>query len=333
VTIVDDTATEAEEVPAGLRPLEGAAPFTCPDCAFQSLSRAGYRRHRTRTHNDAPADPRYRAPRSRGAQPSAPPSTDGGDDAPETGDLGATGDEAAAAGPLEAELGHPDEGQPGQPTPAKRSWRDYLDANKRAEMRAQRPPRERKKYTGKREPLDSDAAWLYGHIGGLVVNTGGPYTPVGRVVEMQAPAFGRVFDATVAGTWPDKVLQPIIREGKKWRTVGEIVALPVMTAIAINKPELLGIQEVYGHEGELAGITMTGPLAGEYYAVWQANAVEMAKVFEVKEAKRQADFTEIRKLPMFANLPPDVDPVMFLIYQTFAPTPTPATEPEGAPAP
>lgn len=98
---------------------------------------------------------------------------------------------------------------------------------------AKRPLTERifgkwgKKDRGPRQPLGdfaedtwSDLAWL-----------AAPIPPLAKILEVQAPYAGAVFDDQVAGTFVDAALQPIARNAGMFRALNGLAGPPVYTAL------------------------------------------------------------------------------------------------------
>jgi len=67
--------------------------------------------------------------------------------------------------------------------------------------------------------------------------------PVGRCVQLEAPLAAREIDKVIAGTFLDRILQPIFRKGDQLEGLGAIIALPVMVGLYERKPHLAPILE------------------------------------------------------------------------------------------
>lgn len=62
--------------------------------------------------------------------------------------------------------------------------------------------------------------------------------PVGRVLMFQAPVAGDVMDEQIAGTFVDRLIQPLARNYDKFTAAGAMVGVPVCVAMLERKPEL-----------------------------------------------------------------------------------------------
>lgn len=279
-------------------------PFGCPQCAQAFTTDAGLKRHMTRSHKQTSAP----AGEAMGSPPEAP----------------SVGDGAAPAGGPE-ELGHPDEEAPQGPEPQaeqlRRRWREFTDPARRAERKRDRK-RKAKARLGPRESLEQPAGAFYGWVGGALEYSQSEYVAVGRVMTLQAPAVGVMFDAAAEGTALDKIAQPIVQHGRRWRSVSDLVSLPVLTLLAIRAPHLLNLKRelVQTPDGPRESVSLEGPLASHYYAVWEANALMMAQQYERKVIQKEADRAELAKLPFLAPvIARGEDPVLWLIVNNLTP--------------
>jgi hypothetical protein len=273
--------------------------WTCdvPGCPSPGpfATAGGLRRHRTRQHGPAVSPGEGR------------------------GDAGGT---EPPVGPSPGEAAG--EQRPG--APRRRGIRDVLRRkvdDGRQDHRAKRASR--RVWSGPREPLDEGFAWAYGGIGTMVVRSGGDYTPVGRVMEMQSGSIGRMFDEAMQGTLADRLVQPLVRQGKQFKALGEAAALPIMTAMIVKQPAWLGLRfarDEFGNEGYIAD----GPLYQPYYSVWEANALEMAKGFQRTEVRRREVREELKDVPFLAPIiEAGGDPILFMMVQVLG-APMPAEE-------
>ncbi len=280
---------------------DNAFPCGEPGCDFVAPTARGVRSHRTRTHGP------QASPGDGGGEPSTEPPGDG-----------------SGAPPGEDSL----ETMPGLPTRPKRSLKDMLTGKGRDTTRAPREPRSR----GKREPLDEGFSWAYGGFGTMLVRTGSDMVPVGKVMEMQAPTIGVMADAAIKGTLVDKIVQPLVKQGKAFKEVGEAMALPVMTAMIVKQPKLLNLHYVEdpARPGEY-NIVADGPLFQPYYSVWETNAVQMARGYERKELRRQEIAKDLSAIDWLAPVIAEgTDPIMYMMVTVLGPPPLPTQEaPQG----
>lgn len=300
------------------------AEFRCsaPGCGFQAHTQRGLRRHLSVTHGiDWRAD--------LVAEDPASPDTFPGE--------GESDDEAAERGlddppPGLPPEGHPDETAPTEPeSEARRAWRGLWAPKEKdkpkTKARAPKKRREWFKLVGPRQPLDQDAAWVYNGVGNLVARGDSEYAPVGRIMQMQASTVGEKVEQTVKGTPVDKVLQPIIQTAHEMEELANLVAWPVMTALGIRNPALLSLA-VDRTTGEVIGLT--GPLAMPYYSVCEANALAMADTYGREVVKKEQTRKKLMEIDWLREaVPADMDPVIWLIAQVFAPPPGPKAEDNG----
>ena len=62
--------------------------------------------------------------------------------------------------------------------------------------------------------------------------------PVGRCLQLEAPLAAREIDKAIAGTFLDRILQPLFRKGDQLEGLGAIIALPVMVGLYERKPQM-----------------------------------------------------------------------------------------------
>jgi|SRR5215469_1025310 len=61
--------------------------------------------------------------------------------------------------------------------------------------------------------------------------------PVGRCLQLEAPLIGVQIDKVIAGTFIDKLLQPLFSKGEMLEELGAVLALPIFVAMIERKPE------------------------------------------------------------------------------------------------
>ena len=61
--------------------------------------------------------------------------------------------------------------------------------------------------------------------------------PVGRCLQLEAPLLGQKIDAVIAGTFLDRLLQPLFKSSETFEELGAILALPVLIGLMERKPE------------------------------------------------------------------------------------------------
>lgn len=98
-------------------------------------------------------------------------------------------------------------------------------------------PNVKAKNVGPRHSTESFFTLAYGTAGAWLVHSGADI-PVGRVLGFQAPIAGSRIDQIVAGTWIDKLLQPIVRYQETAEGLGALILLPLMIGAYERKPEV-----------------------------------------------------------------------------------------------
>lgn len=121
-------------------------------------------------------------------------------------------------------------------------------------------PRRGTASTRGRESIADGAAFVYGSLLGQALEaTGGPLTPAGRAMQLNAPAFGAAMDDFLAGSVVDRRLQPLAKRGDKLKVLKDTAALPLMAAfLAINPAMYTALRPVLRSVME-ANITALGP--------------------------------------------------------------------------
>lgn len=74
-------------------------------------------------------------------------------------------------------------------------------------------------------------------LAGLGLIRSGRDIPVGRALMFEAPLAGERLDQAIAGTFLDKLLQPIAKAAKTGKDYGGILALPIIVGIVERRPE------------------------------------------------------------------------------------------------
>lgn len=234
-------------------------------------------------------------------------------DSPGVGETGAPGEDST-------------ETQPGVPPKKRRTFRQLLSGTKGD---GTKKPKRTWTMRGPREPLDEFVGWAYGGVGSMIVRAGSDMTPVGKVMEMQAPSIGIMADEAIKGTPADKIIQVFVRQGKAFKEIGETVALPAMTGMIVKKPALLGLRWV-SVPNELTGemerrLIADGPFFQPYYSLWETCAVQMAQGFERKELKRRELAKELEAIPFLQPIiAQGMDPILYMMVETLG---APADEP------
>lgn len=95
------------------------------------------------------------------------------------------------------------------------------------------------KEIGPRHSTEALFSMAYGGLG-TYLTMSGTDIPVGRVLQFQAPIAGNRIDQIIAGTWIDKLLQPIVRYQETAEGVGSLILLPLLIAAFERKPDLAG---------------------------------------------------------------------------------------------
>lgn len=146
-----------------------------------------------------------------------------------------------------------------------------------------------------RESGEDLIAFAFMGIGGVLVNKGID-KPVGRCVLLEAPLLGKKIDEVIAGTFIDKLLQPLFRAGDGAQELGAMLALPVMAGIMERKPE------------------MAPMLAEPFAAVLRESLTNMAPLMRKKKnATRRAVRALGDEFNESFDIPKGEDPVPYII--------------------
>jgi hypothetical protein len=61
--------------------------------------------------------------------------------------------------------------------------------------------------------------------------------PVGRTLQLEAPLIGQQIDKVIAGTFLDKLLQPLFSKGEMLEELAAVLTLPILIGTLERKPE------------------------------------------------------------------------------------------------
>ena len=103
----------------------------------------------------------------------------------------------------------------------------------RAPRRVARPPR----LSHARKPLGSALGQGVSLLG-VGLQMSGRDVPVGRALMFEGPVAGDKLDAILAGTFIDRMLQPLARAGGSAKDLGSILALPIIVGVIERRPNL-----------------------------------------------------------------------------------------------
>lgn len=95
------------------------------------------------------------------------------------------------------------------------------------------------KAIGPRHSTETLFTGVYGMAGTALVHTGSD-VPVGRVLMFQAPIAGARIDEIIAGTWLDKLIQPLVAYEDKAKGIGSLLLLPILVGAYERQPTLAG---------------------------------------------------------------------------------------------
>lgn len=130
-----------------------------------------------------------------------------------------------------------DDPPPEKPEPPKRGLLDILRGRRLAASGTVRPkrPKTERPASGKRHELTTGLSIGWGTVGASLVGATGNF-PVARIMELQGPAFGQAADRAVAGTLPDKLIQPLMGSADKYRDLAVIASLPLAMMLYLQSP-------------------------------------------------------------------------------------------------
>lgn len=192
---------------------------------------------------------------------------------------------------LEADTGETRPGHADEVAPADSGTARWL---RRGAPRAQRP-----RTSHRRVPVDGLLSMAWGALGKL---TSTPATlPVGRCMQLQAPAAGMVLDDALRGSIVDRMAQPLARGAKRGEAVFGVIGPPILVAAVCQRPELYDVVRPMLVEALKSWILLAGP--------------------KIKKAKE-------REEKLLAELDGDLTSIDDMIDMLFAPPPA-TQEPEG----
>lgn len=147
--------------------------------------------------------------------------------------------------PGEGQAGHRDEVPPEQPA-GSRPWFGKRPAGA-----------PRVKSSHRRVPVDGLFSMAWGALGKLASS---PATyPVGRVMQLQAPAAGMVLDEALKGSIIDRMAQPLARGAKRGEAVFAVVGPPLLVGAICQRPELYPVVRPMLVEALTSWLVLSGP--------------------------------------------------------------------------
>jgi hypothetical protein len=129
-------------------------------------------------------------------------------------------------------------------------------------------------------------AWFA--IGGILVSKRID-PPVGRCLQLEAPLAAQEIDKVIAGTFLDRILQPIFRKGDQLEGLGAIIALPVMVGLYERKPNLAPLLEEQMKQTLGNVLLDVVPLMNKNKAKMRRSARSLKDVNEAFDIPRGAD--------------------------------------------
>lgn len=220
---------------------------TCPDCGDEIPSEHGLKIHRGKRHAAAG-----------GGTARAPAGTP----APARPQLVATDDDLDPDSPFAPPPVSDAETPPKEAPP----WRERLWGAGAETKKPKRPAPSRERRPRRRR-VSTEAIWATAWTGaGLALVRSGADIPVGNCLQFQAPVVGPILDDAIAGTWVDRLLQPIAGSGERLKKVGTVVGMPVL---------VFGIQR--------APAEMVPMLETMLREMIRENLVEMARVAKARQ--------------------------------------------------
>lgn len=121
--------------------------------------------------------------------------------------------------------------------------------------------------------------------------------PVGRVLQLGGPLYGTKIDQVIAGTFLDRILQPLFRKGDQLNDLGALIAVPACVAILERRPETAPL--------------MMGILTESLGTMLEDLAPKMAKT----RAKRRRAARSLTDVNDAFDIPKGVDPVEHIIRE------------------
>jgi hypothetical protein len=141
--------------------------------------------------------------------------------------------------------------------------------------------------------------------------------PVGRVLQLQAPLAGKTIDNIIAGTFIDKLLQPIFAKSEQLEGFGALIALPILVGLVERKPEMAPM--VMGPLHDVLGQTLEeiAPLMRKKKTKQRsaARAIDLNEAFDIPRGADPIeailsgfifqDVVEVREEPIADDQQPD----------------------------
>jgi len=109
----------------------------------------------------------------------------------------------------------------------------------------------------RRVPVDGLLSMAWSALGKLASNE--MTLPVGRVMELQAPAAGLVLDDALRGSMADRVLQPFARASKRGEGFWAVAGPPLLVAAVCRQPELYDVVRPMLREALKSWVLLAGP--------------------------------------------------------------------------
>lgn len=149
-----------------------------------------------------------------------------------------------------------------------------------------------KKDRGPRQPLGDFAEDIWSDLAWLAA----PIPPLAKILEVQAPYAGAVFDEQVAGTFVDTMLQPVARNAGMFRALNGLAGPPVYTALIcltgarVQVHDTAGKPMVYppGHPAEGQPVMTEDTRTKMLFAGLKYSLLQMMKIGDENEEQIQA---------------------------------------------
>ena len=116
--------------------------------------------------------------------------------------------------------------------------------------------------------------------------------PVGRCLQLESPLAGKQIDEAIAGTFIDRLLQPLFRKSDDIEGLGAVLGLPILVGIYERRPEMAPVLEPMLYE--VVGTMME----------------QVAPLMKKDAAKKRRTARSLADLNEAFNIPPgEKDPV------------------------
>ena len=136
--------------------------------------------------------------------------------------------------------------------------------------------------------------------------------PVGRCLQLEAPLIGIQIDKVIAGTFIDKLLQPLFSKGELLEELSAVLALPVLIGLLERKPEWTQIllEPISQSLGKV--LEETAPLIRKKKTAQRRYARSLSDISDAFDIPRGADpIDAILKGFIFQDMVPEPEePVM-----------------------